>query len=135
MAFEYLHPVCLDDVDRFEITFYPQVFVWFQRASEALFREGGRPYPEIVELSGCRFPIVTAQADYTSQIEWGQMVELALTVSIGRSSFRTDGVGRVEGEHAFDVTRTQVAIDDSTGEKTRVPDVLVETVEPFLDAD
>lgn len=135
MAFEYDQRVRLDDVDRFDIAFYPRVFVWLQRASEALFEAGGRPYPAVVRDTGCRYPIVSADAEYARQIPWGERVDMTLTVSLGRTSFGIDATGRVDGERAFEVSRTQVAVDEASGEKTPLPGVVREALEPFVEAD
>lgn len=133
MTFEYSQQVHLEDVDRFDVVFYPRVFVWLQRASEALFAAGGRPYTSIVSETGCQFPIVSADAEYARPVGWGDTVELSLTVTVGDSSLEIAGTGRVDGARALEVSRTQVAVDLETGETRRVPDVVRDIVEPFTD--
>jgi len=131
MPFDYVHDVRLDDVDRFDIVFYPRVFVWVQRASEALFEAGGTPYQVLCRETGHRFPIVATDATYARPIEWGDAVTMAVTPSLGRTSFTLETLGRVAGEAAFEVSRTQVAVDEDTGEKAPLPDEVRSTLEPF----
>lgn len=131
MAFEYTHPVRLDDIDRFDLVFYSRVFVWLQHASEALCEAGGCPYPDLVRQTGYQFPIVSADAEYVQRINWGETVDMAVSVSIGHASFQLDCTGRVDGTRVFDATRTQVTLDAETGEKAPVPAAVRETLAPF----
>ncbi|MFB6352823.1 MAG: acyl-CoA thioesterase [Halobacteriales archaeon] len=135
MAFEYELRVSLEDVDRFDVVFYPRVFVWLQRATEALFEAGGLSYPDLVQETGCEYPIVSADADYVRPITWGDSVTMDLTTTVGETSYRVAGVGRVDGERAFDVSRTQVTVDEEAGTSTTVPEVVREALASFTEAD
>ena len=134
MGFTWARRVRLDDTDRFDIVFYGRVFVWMQWAGEELFEAAGCAYHALVEDTGVQFPIVATDAEFRRPIRWGEPVEIDLTAALGETSIRLDGAGRVEGEDAFDVSRTQVAVDLDTGEPAPVPAAVREALEPYAPA-
>lgn len=92
--------------DAQRIVFYPHFYVWFDEATERLFRANGLTYPILAERYGIvGMPLVETGATYKAPCRLGEAVRLESRVSewrgrsflVGHRIVHADGTLAVEG--------------------------------------
>jgi len=67
------------DCDPAQIVFYPRYFVWFDQATEAMFRDGGLNWEEMFGSEPGSFagvPLLNASADFKSACRMGEDITI-----------------------------------------------------------
>lgn len=131
MSYVHQWRVRFEEVDRIGVVNYPEVFNALQHGVEDLLIDIDRPYHRLVPEGGIALPIVHAEADYTGQIEHGDLVEVEITPTVGESSITFEGAGYADENSVFSAVQKQATIDFETGESIDVPDDLRDALEPY----
>ena len=133
MSYVHHWRIRFEEVDRIGVINYPEVFNALQHGVEDLLIDIDHPYHRLIPDDGIALPIVHAEADYTGEIEHGDLVEIKITLSIGESSITFEGAGYVDETPLFTADQKQATIDFETGESINVPEDLRSALEPYAD--
>ncbi|WP_136716497.1 acyl-CoA thioesterase [Halorientalis salina] len=125
--------VRFEETDQQGVVFYGNYVTFQDETVSAFFREIGYDYEAIAD-AGWDIHVVNVDLDYRGQATFQDELEHGFRVAtIGESSmtseyaaFRAD-----DGELLAEGTVTHVAVDDETGEPTRIPDEFREAVSEF----
>ena len=136
MAFRAPIKVCFSDIDYAGIVYYPRFLHYFHVALEEFFgAELGMDYPRVLVEHRIGFPTVHLETDFSAPLNYGDEVEVEVTVEqIGRTSitwgykvFRSDEPGKVIVKgHNITVT-----VDLDTFEKLEIPDWLRQKLDEY----
>ena len=125
MAFTFDLPVPYGAIDFARIVYYPQFLHFCHMSMEAMFEaEVGVAYPKVLQEEGVGYPTVSSNAKFVAPVPYGETLKITITVlRIGTSSvdFRYEGRRSSDGEIAFHVENTQVAVDMEAWKSTPIP--------------
>jgi len=128
-------PVRFQDVDGAGIVFYPRFFSYFHAAFEDFFgAETGTPYHVWIGERRTGWPTVHIDAEFQRPLEYGMLVEIALSFEkLGRSSFtcRYEARGH-DGRVACACAITVVTVNLDRMESIPIPDDLRPALERHL---
>jgi acyl-CoA thioester hydrolase len=88
MAQVFIHRVAdlpLSEFDLGGVLYHANYYHLYERGREALLRENGLPYSELV-AAGCHLAIVEAHQEFRSPVYYGEVLTLELRISDIRSS-------------------------------------------------
>ena len=126
MAFRCRIPVRFGDIDYAKIVYYPRFLHFCHVAMEEMFAGVvGVPYHEAITKEKVGYPTVRVEADYRKPVGFGETIEMSVLVeSLGRSSvhFRYEGRRSSDGELAFVVRSTAVAVHMDRWKSVPIPD-------------
>ncbi|MEM7164319.1 MAG: thioesterase family protein [Planctomycetota bacterium] len=120
-------PIRFADVDAAGIVYYPQFFDYYHCAFEEMFGDTtGTAYADWLTQRRRGFPTVHVEADFTTPLEYGQTLQIAITVPrIGGSSLDYQFVARTERGTAAQALITKVCIDMDRREPAPIPEDLI----------
>ena len=125
MAFTFELPVRYASIDYARIVYYPQFLHFCHVTMEAMFADVvGVTYPEALQKDKVGYPAVKSEADFLEPVAYGETLRMSLWVErIGTSSvvFVYQGRRSSDGEIAFRVRNTQVAVDMDAWGSTPIP--------------
>ncbi|MCP4328534.1 MAG: acyl-CoA thioesterase [Alphaproteobacteria bacterium] len=84
--------VHFSDCDPAQIVFYPRYFIWFDQATENMFRLAGMPWETTFEAHDGGFagvPLLDASADFKSPCKMGDHIEIETWVDDWREKVFT----------------------------------------------
>ncbi len=138
MAFEFDLPVHYASIDFARIVYYPQFLHFCHVTMEEMFREVvGVSYPDALQKEQVGYPTVKSEADFERPVAYGETLRMRMSVTrIGTSSidFLYEGRRSSDGELAFRVHNTQVAVNMAAWGSTPIPDHHRAAFERLLDA-
>ena len=110
------------DLDGAGIAYYPNLVNFLHEAFEDFFAgHVGRPYPEVYR-EGIGFPTVKVEMEFLSPVQYGDQVEIAVTVEkVGRSSVHILYEGAVDGRPVFRAHNVGVVVDMRTFKSMALP--------------
>jgi YbgC/YbaW family acyl-CoA thioester hydrolase len=138
MAFTFRLPVRYGSIDFARIVYYPQFLHFCHVAMEEMFAAVvGVSYPDALQKEKVGYPTVKSEADFIEPVAYGE--ELAMSVAVermGTSSivFVYEGRRSSDGELAFRVRNTQVAVDMDAWKSTPIPTHHRQAFETLQDA-
>lgn len=123
--FTFRLPVRYGSIDYARIVYYPQFLHFCHVTMEAMFDDVvGVSYADALQKEKVGYPTVKSEADFTSPVAYGEVLEMRLTVErIGTSSivFVYEGTRTSDGTPAFRVRNVQVAVDMDAWKSTPIP--------------
>ena len=126
MAFSFDLPVRYASIDYARIVYYPQFLHFCHIAMEEMFAAVvGVTYPDALQKEKVGYPTVKSEAEFAKPVAYGETLEMSIAVArMGTASidFVYEGRRSSDGELAFRVRNTQVAVDMDAWESTPIPD-------------
>ncbi len=126
MAFTFRLPVRYGSIDYARIVYYPQFLHFCHIAMEEMFAAVvGVTYPDALQVEKVGYPTVKSEAEFAKPVAYGETLEMSISVArMGTASidFVYEGRRSSDGELAFRVRNTQVAVDMDAWESTPIPD-------------
>ena len=126
MAFTCSLPVRYGSIDYARIVYYPQFLHFCHIAMEEMFAAVvGVTYPDALQKEKVGYPTVKSEAEFAKPVAYGETLEMSIAVArMGTASidFVYEGRRSSDGELAFRVRNTQVAVDMDAWESTPIPD-------------
>ena len=126
MAFTFRLPVRYGSIDYARIVYYPQFLHFCHIAMEEMFAAVvGVTYPDALQKEKVGYPTVKSEAEFAKPVAYGETLEMSIAVArMGTASidFVYEGRRSSDGELAFRVRNTQVAVDMDAWESTPIPD-------------
>ena len=115
MAFTFRLPVRYGSIDFARIVYYPQFLHFCHVAMEEMFAAVvGVTYPDALQVEKVGYPTVKSEAEFARPVAYGEVLEMSVAVArMGKASidFVYEGRRSSDGELAFRVRNTQVAVD------------------------
>jgi 4-hydroxybenzoyl-CoA thioesterase len=131
--------VYFGDVDPAGIVYYPTIFHYCHMAMERFFQDALLlPYPKLITEEKLGFPTVNIEADFKKKIDYGEVVEVRLSIlKIGTSSlkFSFQGFQKKSLQIFFEAKITTVAVNMETFVKTPIPEHLLKLLRPYCTED
>lgn len=125
MAFEFELPVRYGSVDYARIVYYPQFLHFCHVTMEEMFQQVvGVSYADALGEEKVGYPTVRSNAEFQSPVPLGETLRMSMRCTrLGRSSvdFEYAGTRMSDGEAAFRVENTQVAVDMDAWKSTPIP--------------
>lgn len=125
MPFTFQLPVRYGSVDYARIVYYPQFLHFCHVAMEEMFAAVvGVTYPDALQQEKVGYPTVKSEAEFARPVAYGETLTMSVAVArMGRASidFVYEGRRSSDGELAFRVRNTQVAVDMDAWESTPIP--------------
>ena len=125
MSFTCTMPVRYGSIDYARIVYYPQFLHFCHVAMEEMFAAVvGVSYPDALQQEKVGYPTVRSEAEFARPVAYGETLEIRVTVPrMGTASidFVYEGRRSSDGELAFRVRNTQVAVDMEAWESTPIP--------------
>lgn len=126
MPFTFRLPVRYGSVDYARIVYYPQFLHFCHIAMEEMFAAVvGVTYPDALQKEKVGYPTVKSEAEFVRPVAYGEELEMSVGVTrMGTASidFVYEGRRSSDGELAFRVRNTQVAVDMDAWASTPIPD-------------
>ncbi len=120
------------EVDRQEIVFNPNYFVYADVAFTEYFRALGIPYPQGLEAIGSDLYAVSVEGAFHGSARYDDLLEIAYrTAVIGRTSLRFEVNVYLDGTLLFDGILVYVNADVRTREPVPIPPELVARIVAF----
>jgi 4-hydroxybenzoyl-CoA thioesterase len=136
MSFTGTYKIRFDDVDGAGILYYPRYFHLCHQTLEDVFDRGApMSYPELIHDRRLGLPTVAIESTYLTPLEYGDTVEVSLSVErLGTSSMVLGFTMRREadGAECFRARITTVLIDLDSRKSTPIPDDLRAFFRGFL---
>lgn len=125
MPFTCQLPVRYGSIDYARIVYYPQFLHFCHIAMEEMFAAVvGVTYPDALQKEKVGYPTVKSEAEFAQPVAYGETLEMSIAVArMGTASidFVYEGRRSSDGELAFRVRNTQVAVDMDAWESTPIP--------------
>jgi acyl-CoA thioester hydrolase len=130
--FDFEYRVRYGDTDKMGISYYANVFIWFEAARTEYFRALGLPYTEC-EKKGYFLPVVETSAKYMAPSTYDDLLIVRTSVSeIKSSSMRFEYQILHKETQKLLVTGFSLHVFVSAALKpVRIPDEIREIVTPF----
>ena len=126
MPFTFSLPVRYGSIDYARIVYYPQFLHFCHIAMEEMFAAVvGVTYPDALQKEKVGYPTVKSEAEFAKPVAYGETLEMSIAVArMGTASidFVYEGRRSSDGELAFRVRNTQVAVDMDAWESMPIPD-------------
>ena len=126
MPFTCRLPVRYGSIDFARIVYYPQFLHFCHVTMEEMFAAVvGVTYPDALQKEKVGYPTVKSDAEFIQPVAYGEELEMSLAVTrMGTASidFVYEGRRSSDGELAFRVRNTQVAVDMEAWESTPIPE-------------
>jgi acyl-CoA thioester hydrolase len=120
------------EVDRQEIVFNPNYFVYADVAFSEYFRALGIPYPQGLEAIGSDLYAVSVEGAFHGSARYDDLLEIAYrTAVLGRTSMRFEVNVYRDGTLLFDGILVYVNADVRTREPVAIPAELIERINAF----
>jgi 4-hydroxybenzoyl-CoA thioesterase len=120
MAYNYEWKIRAEDVDYSGQIFTPRLMNCLLRGMQDIYEEIGYP-SEWAHKGNISRPVVSVDADYLTPMGLGDVVDVAMTTSLGRTSITFEAIGFVRNKKAFDASMTSVIVDDDDSEPMLIP--------------
>lgn len=109
--------------DMFKNVFYPRLFELIHDTADRYLSEIDYPFWRLTDEFGVGFPIVEANAEFSSPIHAGDTVTVRMTHEIGESSLRFDFTASHEdGREAFTAFEQRVCVPVDGDGAVPIPD-------------
>lgn len=125
MPFTFELPVRYGSIDFARIVYYPQFLHFCHVTKEAMFDEVvGISYADLLTRDKVGYPTVKSAAEFKRPVGYGETLTMRMIVErLGTSSvdFRYEGSRSSDGELAFVVRNTEVAVSMDAWQSVPVP--------------
>ncbi|WP_262177477.1 acyl-CoA thioesterase [Haloarcula laminariae] len=133
MSFERTWTVRFSDSDPFGIAHYPRIVDALHETSDIFMEEVGFPFWELSQDRGFGLPLVEIDFEFSSPVEAGDKVTIALTPDVGDRSVRFEYTATCDGEVAFEGYEQRVCAEHGGGGAIEVPEDLRDALAPYTE--
>ena len=130
--FDFEYRVRYGDTDKMGISYYANVFIWFEAARTEYFRALGMPYTEC-EKKGYYLPVIETSAKYIAPSTYDDLLIVRTSVSEIRTSsiyFQYQILNKATQKLLVTGSSTHVFVNTEL-RPVRIPDEIREVVTPF----
>ena len=130
-------PIRFADIDAAGIVYYPKFFDYYHCAFEEMFGDTtGVDYSDWLTKRNVGFPAVHVEGDYKRPLEYGQRLNVAITVPrIGNTSLDYHFEARTHDGVAAAATVTKVCVTLDKREPIAIPEDLVAVLQKYRSAE
>ena len=135
-TFKKLVTIYWADCDSAGIVYYPKFFDMINVLTEDWFKEAlGTSYADLIRTHHIGFPTVRVNCDFLIPCQYGEDIELSLSVAaVGRSSISLEFNGQTGGKPCLRSAHTLVMMSRDTFSAMPIPQELRALIEPYLNS-